>query len=329
VTTTIGMFGAKGGIGKSIITLLMGTLLALKGKRVVVIDFDGNPGISPLFLTLAEVLKDREDLEQELLDNSMDLTVHRILLYPEKGIQDLILGYPLLELLDRLPTVRRDENMKVNPNTIRQETIEYYGIHPDTLQDGELHLIPNAGSFSDLLRELERRHLTDRTFNPEMALARNLPIALAAHYQAGYPEYDYVLIDTAGELGLLPTMVAHLADIAYFPFNMTALSLQGTIRTYQSVQSALRSEKVPHNLRIIPPLLNKYKSNRDKDGRWIQEVAGPKLSKAHLTISQPYLPYSSYVGEDADQYGIMPFMMNPLDPFVKATYEIMKGSLSL
>lgn len=323
--TITAIMGAKGGIGKSFLTLALGIHLAARGASVAMLDLDGNPGLTELFLMLEMAQGHSERFHQELADAPQRLTIQRLLLQPTLGIDDIALEFPVAAMLLRdLPHVVRDASCRVDPRTIVASTLATYAIDPEHI--GQLILVPNAGSFQGFIQEVIDAAARDTSRKPELLLRQALDAVQRTLRDQGKPPLTHILIDTPGDRSILTQMAAFAADQVIVPFQMTKLSLLGLVNTKKDLAEVRRrrAQIVPESPgpTLLPAILNRYVAPQPHAIDWIAQVAQPTLERARIDLCPIFVPEDPDAGLYPDQLGVVPFAYNPLSPAMRALGNI-------
>lgn len=319
----VGVLGLKGGVGKSLLAQLVAILAALQGYTVWLIDMDGNPGQTAMFCHFQELLEGRRGIQRELQRDPMRRTVQRVVLHPRQGLDGVGLDYPLRQVLtELLPQRPRFKVSNIDSTSIAQRTIAHYGL--DLSHLGSLTVVPNAGSFEPLVQEIERKHLTDNLFDPDVIVADALRETVRAERSRGMPTPHLIVIDTAGERGLLPRMIAFAATHVLLPLEPTDLALSGAINTADDLTEVrnLRGSQQGYPC-VLPAIINKFDPNPEEElAEWVSDEATPALGDVGVRICPRYIPRSYDIETRASRKGILPFEYNPLDPVVMAVGAI-------
>lgn len=316
--TTIGLFNGKGGVGKSILSQLLATFAAYRGQSVRLWDFDGQPGTSFFFCRFEEkwlqTHAGRTSNRRALLKREpRKKTILRVLLRPDEGLSDVAIEFPLDVVLDSFPTLARYQASQVDVTGLLDKMLGAYGMTRTKM--GTLLIIPNGGTFEDLLVELRTRKSADPSFKTYAFLA-SVFAALKARGEVA----DVDILDIAGERGPVAEMAAYVTDIAVLPFQATLSSLDALTETIEDLLrvQALRSSPIQ-----IVPVLNMVKPGLNREiTEWVDAEVAPVLAGYGITRSPILIPESVNIGERANRAGTPALLYDPLDGACQSAFQL-------
>jgi|GEM_PF-3307234 len=319
----LGIFGAKGGIGKSLISLASALMLALQGHIVVLVDLDGNPGLTELYLMMDGDESHREILAESLRSQKSHTTVSRFLLQPELGMVDLLLDIDIMTLINGLPTTvaaaksyaaeEYNVHWAVNPATIIADTLAFYGSNPDKAKQGKIYLMPNGGSFDDVIAEVAQRKAKHTSYNPLTILLEGFVGTAQEFERRGLAPPTHIIIDTAGELGLIPDIAAFTCHDVILPYKKSAPSVAGVCNTVTNIQSVNRARPNGHRATIHKPIGNFWHGTRG--------YGNARMADVGLTPSNIRIPEDLATGQVPDEIGMVPFSCQPLSSGLKSIWD--------
>lgn len=324
----LAVVSAKGGVGKSLLAQLLGIFAAMSGLNVELLDLDGNPGQTAMFSHFQDDLMGHTGLQDRLRRDPFNLTILRLLLRPElglegnpsRGIPGIGLDYPLRQVLtELLPRRSRYAVSRIDSSTLSQRTIDTYGVDFNRL--GTLTIVPNGGSFESFVHQIEQAHHANPAYDPHIVLARALRTQEEVRRTAGEPPMDLIILDTAGERGIMPNMVYRAATHILLPIEVSQLSVSGALNTITDIE-ATRDAGSRYPI-ILPVIVNKFRPDPEEGlADYIQHDVAPKFYKEGVEVHARYVPYSLDIDQRASRKGILPFEYNPLDPTVRNVHEL-------
>ncbi len=328
----LAVVSAKGGVGKSLLALLLSVFAALEGHHVEVLDLDGNPGLTGMFCHFRDELSGRRGLQARLRRDPENLTIMRLLLHPERGLEGdarcgipgIGLEYPLRQVLTELLSIRQRYAVScIDGASLTQRTLEAYQIDLDRL--GSLTIVPNSGSFESFVHQVEQWHHANPAFQPHQILATALREQERTQVEErGERGMDLIVLDTAGERGIMPNMAYRAATHILLPIEVSQLSVAGAVNSIFDIEEA-RSRR-PDGDRypvILPVVVNKFRPEPQEGLReYVESEIVPQLREAGATVNRRFIPYSYDIDQRASRRGILPFEYNPLDEAVVAVHNL-------
>ena len=337
----LAIISGKGGVGKTLITLVSGICAALEGKRVCFIDMDPNPGLTEIFARFKELHHGEKGLLTKLQKNPLQSTVLRMLLDPgnDRALDGIALNYPLLEAIESLTHVERYKASKINTATIVDRTKATYAVTPESV--GELILVPNAGSFDPLLRQIGKNEANDPTYKPYPMLAVGIDAAeqqrlknyigvnAETNHALSYRPIDLWVIDAPGEIGPLLRIIGHAATHIMCPFTNSDSSVSGIYNSFAEILPIQAQRKgLPKALGAVA---NMYNADPDEGmDEWIRHNALPRLAEVGLREMPQRISFSYDIFNRANRIGVVPWEYNPCDPSVleiRALYQAARDQI--
>jgi cellulose biosynthesis protein BcsQ len=328
----VAVVGQKGGVGKSKIGETICFEAAARGDydEVYEIDLDPNPGTTQMADIFEQQWAEMHGMPSKQLLAAAEaspetLSVNRLLLHPELGVEGIRWEMPVTDAISELVRFRRivkhtkaiDE---VPLNSILQQAMQTYGI---TLgKQSPFYVIPNTSALKNTIQTIEGRG--SAAADPRLMLARAIDLQVQRGIFTGR---TLIVIDTAGETGLVPDSADMAADVLIQLFQPTQVAVRGMINTTKNAIRLRRDRHDPDGRPFLLPPLYNMAGQSEEEVEWLEEVAHD-LTPYRLHPDRYILPASVNFGKRPGMKGIPSWLYNPMDPVCLQIFQFYRDHLA-
>jgi len=285
MTKIIAVFNTKGGVGKTTLTINIGSQLALMGKRVILVDADFKCNLTTFFkkvwLDVNEVMDDECDenkIVEHIMQDKLNLDFNQ-----EQDAKKIIFENVKNNLFSILEPIF--EKNQLDSGEIFLEQLHFNELNTEPkFKSGELYLIPGSSEILKLQEKLNETNFSIRTMRFHGSF-RNILMTAANQVKA-----NYILVDLSSSTGNLNRTLVMSCDFILAPvwadefscssidsFLSSLLPLWIEWADSYRTQEACFLKEAKHNIdelkkfkfnienpRILPFLANSYKIFKNK-----------------------------------------------------------------